>query len=75
MITAKSLANDAAGGLASEIKEEVTHQIRHKAYRESYDKMRDIPVVGEVMSVRQHVNFFSRFKKKKNDNIKEDEQE
>ena len=32
----------------------------------AYDKARDIPGVGEAMSIKQHFDFFSRFKKPKN---------
>ncbi|MBQ8992355.1 hypothetical protein IJ090_02915 [Candidatus Saccharibacteria bacterium] len=31
------------------------------------DKLRDIPVVGDAMTVKQHLDFFSRFKKPKDD--------
>ena len=64
-ITPKSIAKDATTSLASEIKEDVTHKIRHEAYQQTYDKARDIPIVGEAMNIKQHIDFFSRFKKKK----------
>lgn len=57
--------------LASDIKDEfvddVTLAVRRKAYQETYDKARDIPGVGEALNVKQHFDFFSRFKKKKDD--------
>ena len=33
----------------------------------AYDKVRDIPGVGDAMAVKQHVDFFSRFKKQKDE--------
>ncbi|MBR3177543.1 hypothetical protein IKF27_01915 [Candidatus Saccharibacteria bacterium] len=33
----------------------------------AYDKARDIPGVGDAMTIKQHVDFFSRFRKKKDD--------
>ena len=33
----------------------------------AYDKVRDIPGVGDAMTIKQHVDFFSRFRKKKDD--------
>ena len=70
-ITPKSLAKDATTTLASEIKEDITHRARRKAYQETYDKARDMPIIGDVMHVKQHIDFFSRFKKKK-DNTEEE---
>ena len=46
---------------------DVTRPARRKVNQEVYDKARDIPGVGDVLSVKQHVDFFSRFKKKKED--------
>ena len=53
------------GMVADEVKEDVKYRVRRKAYTETYDKVRDIPVVGDAMNIKQHVDFFSRFKKKK----------
>lgn len=38
---------------------------RAAVHQKAYDAARDIPGVGEVLSVKQHVDFFSRFKKPK----------
>lgn len=51
--------------LAEEIADDVTHSVRRQARQQAYDKVRDIPVVGDVLNVKQHIDFFSRFKKKK----------
>jgi hypothetical protein len=37
---------------------------RASVHQAAYDKARDLPGVGEALSVKQHVDFFSRFKKK-----------
>ena len=47
------------------IKDDVTRYARRKARQEAYDKVRDIPGVGTVLGVKQHIDFFSRFKKDK----------
>ena len=52
--------------LADEIKDDVARGVRREVKQEAYDKVRDIPVVGEALNIKQHVDFFSRFKKKKN---------
>lgn len=58
--------------LMDDIKSEIKYQadslsqpIRHKMYQETYDKVRDVPVVGEALNVKQHFDFFSKFRKKK----------
>ena len=56
-----SIAKD----IASEAIDDVVMAGRRKAYQETYDKARDIPVVGDVLNVKQHFDFFSRFKKNK----------
>ena len=38
---------------------------RAAAHQKVMDVARDIPGVGEAMSIKQHVDFFGRFKKKK----------
>ena len=37
---------------------------RAQVHQAAFDKARDIPGVGEAMAIKQHVDFFSRFKKK-----------
>ena len=50
--------------IQDEIKDDMERAVRRKARQEAYDKVRDIPVVGEAMSVKQHFDFFNRFRKK-----------
>ncbi|MBR3366000.1 hypothetical protein IKG48_02685 [Candidatus Saccharibacteria bacterium] len=40
---------------------------RAQVHQAAYNKARDIPGVGEAMSVKQHFDFFSRFKKHKDE--------
>ena len=47
--------------------DDITMPARRKARQEAYDAARDVPVLGEVMTAKQHFDFFSRFKKKKED--------
>lgn len=54
---------DAAG---SRIKQAVM-PTRAQIHQKAFDQARDIPVVGDAMAVKQHVDFFSRFRKKKDD--------
>lgn len=53
--------------VASEIRyqaKEATMPIRRAVRQETYDQARDIPIIGNILSVKQHIDFFSRFKKK-----------
>ena len=52
---------DAAGSRLKQVVSPTRAQINQAAT----DKLRDIPGVGEAMSIKQHVDFFSRFKKPK----------
>ena len=47
-----------------EIKDDMERALRRRARQDAYDKARDIPVVGKAMEVKQHFDFFSRFRKK-----------
>ena len=38
---------------------------RAAVHQKAYDAARDIPGVGEALDIKQHVDFFSRFKKPK----------
>lgn len=48
----------------NELQDDLTRAVRREARQEAYDKARDIPVVGDVMTAKQHFDFFSRFRKK-----------
>ena len=51
--------------------DDLSQPMRRQARQEAYDQARDIPVVGEVMTAKQHFDFFSRFRKKKTNDEKE----
>ncbi len=63
--------NNEETSLASDVKDEILDDVYHRGRREirqeAYDKVRDIPVVGDALNVKQHIDFFSRFKHKKDD--------
>lgn len=72
----KSDAEYVLDDIASEIKyqaESAVQPLRTQARQEAYDKVRDIPVVGDVLNVKQHIDFFSRFKKKKDKDEKNED--
>lgn len=51
----------------SEVKyqaDSLTHAARRQARQKAYDEVRDLPVIGEVMTAKQHFDFFKKFKKK-----------
>lgn len=50
--------------IQDEIKDDINRGIRRRARQDIYNKARDIPVVGEALTAKQHFDFFSRFKKK-----------
>ena len=70
--TIKSDAEYLADEVVSDVKyvvDDLSMPARRQARQEAYDKARDIPVVGDIMEAKQHYDFFSRFKRKKeNDN-------
>ena len=43
---------------------EATQPIRGQLYRKAYDEARDIPVIGDALNIKQHIDFFGKFKKK-----------
>lgn len=47
-----------------EILSDASEFARRKINQESYDKLRDIPVIGNVMEAKQHFDFFNKFRKK-----------
>ena len=50
--------------IQDELKDDMERAVRRRARQEAYDKVRDIPVVGEAMTAKQHFDFFNRFRKK-----------
>ena len=51
--------------LQDEINDDVKRAVRRKARQDVYDVARDVPVLGEAMTAKQHFDFFSRFRKGK----------
>lgn len=45
----------------------LTQPVRREINQKAYDAARDIPVVGNVLDVKQKIGFFSRFKKNKDE--------
>lgn len=65
---ANNSTNDSKDNIIyDEIKEDITYKVRHEAREKTYDKVRDIPIVGEALNIKQHFDLFNKFKKKKND--------
>ena len=58
-------SDDVAEMVADEIVTGVTDKARGIAYREAYDKARDIPVVGDAIDIKNKIDFFGRFRKNK----------
>lgn len=50
-----------------EMLDDATMFARRKARQKTYDVARDVPVLGEALTAKQHADFFGRFFKKKND--------
>ena len=48
-----------------ELKDDLERGVRRKARQDAYDVARDIPVLKDAMTAKQHFDFFSRFRKKK----------
>ena len=66
-IDAKKEAKDAALYADEDIADSATHTARMHARMEAESALRNTPIVGDVMTAKQHFDFFSRFKKKKDD--------
>ena len=50
-----------------EIRDDMERAVRRKARQEAYDAARDVPILGEAMTAKQHFDLFSRFRKKKDE--------
>lgn len=48
-----------------ELKDDLERRVRRKARQDAYDVARDVPIIGDAMTAKQHFDFFSRFRKKK----------
>ena len=74
----KSDAEYILDDVASEVKyqlEDATSAVRHQAYQETFDKVRDIPGIGQAMEIKQHIDFFGRFGRKKKQDEDNNEEE
>jgi hypothetical protein len=63
----ENIEGELAKDIANDMVDDVTHGARVRANQAAYDAARDIPVVGDALNVKQHFDFFSRFRKKKDD--------
>ena len=59
--------NVVTDSLKYEMTEGLASTVRGRAHRAAYDKARDIPVVGDILSANRTIGFFSRFRKNKKD--------
>ena len=50
--------------ILDEIGDDISRHVRRRVKQDAYDKVRDVPVVGEVLTAKQHFDFFKRFRKK-----------
>ena len=50
--------------IQDELKDDLARATRRQIKRDAYDKARDISVVGKAMEVKQHFDFFNRFRNK-----------
>ena len=56
--------NEVCDMFVDEVSQQVTSTIKGRAYREAYDKVRDIPGVGEAIDIKNKLGFFRRLKNK-----------
>lgn len=50
--------------LHDEMRDDMERAVRRKARQEAYDAARDMPIIGDAMTAKQHFDFFDRFRKK-----------
>lgn len=63
----KEIKQGVAAGVAESAADDVLRRVvptRAAVHQKAYDAARDIPGVGDAMSVKQHLDFFGRFRKK-----------
>lgn len=66
-VDAKKEAKDAALYAAEDIADSATHNVRMHARMEAESALRNAPIVGNVMTAKQHFDLFSSFKRNKDD--------
>ena len=50
--------------VADELRDDLERAARRRIRQDAYNKARDIPVLGDAMTVKQHFDLFGRFRKK-----------
>jgi len=63
----KEIKKGVAAGVAESAADDVLRRVvptRAAVHQKAYDAARDIPGVGDAMTVKQHLDFFGRFRKK-----------
>lgn len=50
--------------LQDEMRDDMERAVRRRARQDAYDVARDLPVIGEAMTAKQHFDLFDRFRKK-----------
>lgn len=53
--------------LHDEMVDDVKRHVRGRAKYAAWDKARSLPVIGDAMTAKQHLDFFGRFRKKDDD--------
>ncbi len=53
--------------LEDEMRDDIKRGVRRRARQDIYNKARSVPGLGEAMTAKQHFDFFSMFRKKKDD--------
>lgn len=47
-----------------ELKDDLERAVRRRARQDAYDKVRDVPIIGEALTAKQHFDLFNKFRKK-----------
>ena len=47
-----------------ELRDDMERAVRRRARQDAYNAARDVPILGEAMTAKQHFDFFNRFRKK-----------
>lgn len=66
-IDLKKEAKEEARFAGEELVDDLTHQARMDARSNVESTLRNTPIIGDVMTAKQHFDLFSRFKKKKDE--------
>ena len=64
-IDTKSEVCDAAKYAVEDVADSISLRARRETREQVESELRNTPVIGDVMTAKQHFDFFSRFKKKK----------